>query len=323
MKPILKSLMLILTTCTFITSCGQENKNGLGNKNSDKISSTKTANHINIPGTRILLLQPSGFSIATNFMGLKKDNVASILIYDLIGGNYYTNAATFSKSKFESKGAKVFEYKEFTFNNYPAKFISMQGDPQTKSFALVFGDTTFSSMIMAQYAASDIEIEKQIKDAMFSIVYDKKIKIDPFASAKFSLDDSKSKFKFAKSSSGFFVYSLNGVNKDNYDNEPFITVSTLPLEGKNAKEIGDMMVQNFEKYGLTEKQINNISTSTVNDYSSYEFEMAGKIKNEKTYLYYLISTHSDKAIVIQARYSDNSNELILEIKKLSHTIKIK
>ena len=315
-----------------MTSCGQHNS-----KDSKKIDtkveteilerenivSSKTTKHINIPGTHLFISQPNGFIVAPNFVGLKKGELGMIQIYDLVGGNYYTNAATFNPSKFESKGAKVFEFKEFTFNNYPAKFISIQDDPQTKSFSLVFGDTTFSSMILASYISSDAETEKQIKDAIFSIVYDKKITIDPFASANFSLNDKESKFKFAKSSSGLFIYSVNGVKKDDYGREPFITVSSLPLEGKNAQGVAEMMVLNLVKYGLKDKQISNQSTKALKGYTSFEFELTGKIQNEKSNFYYLIVTESDKVIVIQARFNDTSNVALTEIKKLAYTVKIK
>lgn len=330
MQTIPKTLLVISTTFSILTSCGQGKKpesvkttEPFKTNENEKITSTKTSNHINIPGTRILILRPDGFAIAPNFVGLKKGELGMINIYDLIGGNYYTNAATFSASKFESNGAKVFEFKEFTFNDYPAKFISMQGDPQTKSFSLVFGDTTFSSMILAKYVATDLETEKQIKDAIFSIVYDKKITIDPFAAAKFSLKDSESKFKYAKSSSGMFFYSLGGIDKKEYKNEPFITVTQLPLEGNNAQSVAEMMVLNLMKYGLTEKQITNQLTKAVNGYSTFEFEMTGKLQNEKTNFYYLVVTDSNKAIVIQAKFNDSSKEALTEIKKLAHTIKIK
>ena len=328
MNKIMRNILVTVTTCLFMTSCGQNNPKDTqkaDDTSSEKeiITSSKTAKHINIPGTRLFISQPDGFVLASNFIGLKKGESGMIQIYDLVGGNYYTNAATFSQSKFESKGAKVFEFKEFTFNNYPAKFISMQGEPQAKSFSLVFGDTTFSSMILAKYVANDAETEKQIKEALFSIVYDKKMTVDPFASAKFLLNDKESKFKFSKSSSGMFFYSLNGVVKNNYGNDPFITVTTLPLEGNNAQSVAEMMIANLIKYGLTDKQISNQSTNPVNGYKTFEFDMTGKIQNEKTNFYYLVVTDNEKAIVIQAKFNDNSKDALIEIKKLAHTVKIK
>jgi hypothetical protein len=120
-----------------------------------------------------------------------------------------------------------------------------------------------------------------------------------------------------------FFYSLNGIDKKDYGNEPFITVISLPLEGNNAQKVAEMMINNLIKYGLTEKQISNQSTKPINRYEAFEFDMTGKMQNEKTNFYYLIVTDSEKAIVIQAKFNDSSKDALPEIKKLAHTIKIK
>src|ERR1700710_705897 len=81
-----------------------------------RISNTRTSQHINIPGTRLFIVPPPNFAVATNFVGLQKNDKAVINVYDLVGGDFYTNAATFNKAEFEKKGIKVFEYKEFSVN---------------------------------------------------------------------------------------------------------------------------------------------------------------------------------------------------------------
>ncbi len=305
-------------TCIALSACGQT-------KTEKKdIDNVKTEKHINIPGTRLYIVPPTGFTVATSFLGLQKGDNSAFQIYDLVGGNYYTNAATFSKEAFEQKGAKVFDYKVFKVNGFPAKYIFMQGDQNANAISLVFGDTTFSTMIMAIYPSTDDKTGEQIQNAIKTIYYDKNLKIDPFATASFTLDETKSIFKFSKSTSGMFMYSIGGVDKQSFNDEPFITVTTIPKDpSMNAKSISEMMVSSLEQYGLAEKDLKNISTSNVNGQSAYEVEVYGLMEGENSLIYQLIVTGQDKAIAIQGIVKSDFDNNLREIKNLAKTIKLK
>lgn len=314
----MNKIILTLLTCIALSARGQTKteKKDIDNVKPDK--------HINIPGSRLYLVPPAGFKISTSFLGLQKGDNSAIQIYDLVGGNYYTNAATFSKEAFEQKGAKVFEYKEFKVNGFPAKYIFMQGDQNAKAISIVFGDTTFSTMIMAIYPSIDDKTGEQIQSAIKTIYYDKNLKIDPFATAAFTLDESKSIFKFSKSASGIFMYSIGGGDKQSFNDEPFITVTTMPKDPTmNAKSISEMLVASLEKYGLTDKEFKNISTANVNGQLAYEVEVYGKMKGKSSLIYMLIITGQDKAIAIQGIVKSDFDSNLREIKNLAKTIKLK
>ncbi|MFI5141407.1 MAG: hypothetical protein ACHQII_03525 [Bacteroidia bacterium] len=310
----MRRIVFTLMTCITLLACGQTKKE------EKDVSNTKTDKHINIPGTRLFIIPPKDFTIATSFIGLKKHDNSEIQIYDLVGGNYYTNAATFSKEKFEQKGAKVFEYKENKFNGFPAKYIFMQGDPNAKAISLVFGDTTFSTMIMAIYPSIDDKVGEEIQKAIQTIYYDKSLKIDPFATASFTLDENKSIFKFSKAASGMFMYTKDGVDKV----EPLIVLTTIPKDqAMTAKSISEMMVSKIEQYGLTDKQFKNISTANVNGQPAYEVEVYGKMQDKSCVLYQLVVTGQDKAITIQALVKSDFDNNLREIRNLAQTIKLK
>ena len=277
---------------------------------------------VNIPATRVSMMKPVNFDLAKNFIGLVYTDVCLIQVYDLIGGNYYTNAATFSKEKFESKGISVAEYKELTFSSYPAKF-ALLSNAGKRSMMLVFGDTTFSVMITGLYPENNIALETTVREIIFSTVYDKKIRIDHLAAAKFILKDHDSKFKFAKASSGTFFYSLKGNVKNEYIDEPFVTVCSLPRQNETPSQIAELMTKNLVKYGGSDLTFSNESTKPVNGYDTYEFEMSANLQKKLNYFYFLVVIISDKAVVIQARFPENSKVILEEIKKLAYTIKIK
>lgn len=309
-------LFLLLLTCYSFSIAGQT-------KIQD-IKTIKTEKHVNIPGTRLFIIHPPDFKIATAFTGLQKENAATLQVYDLVGGNYYTNAASFSKEAFEKKGATVFDYKEIKVNDFPAKCIFMQNNQNRKAISLVFGDTTFSTMIMALYQTSDDKTEQLIQNMINSIYYDKNFKIDPFATAIFKLDESKSIFKFSKFTSGMYMYSIGGKAKQSYKDEPFVTVSTMPKEpAMDAKSISDLLTASIEKYGLTEKKVKTSSDKTINGYNAYEVEIDGKMNGSPCAIYQLIVTAQDKALAIQGILNTDFENNLKEIKKLAHTIQFK
>jgi len=314
----MNKIILILITLIALSTYGQTKT-----ENSD-VHNVKTDKHINIPGTRLYIVPPEGFTIASTFVGLKKDDYSFFQVYDLVGGDYYTNAATFSKEKFEKKGAKVFDYKEFNMNGFPAKYIFMQGDPNAYAISLVFGDTTFSTMIMAVFPSTDDKTSEQVQNAIKTIFYDKNLKIDPFATASFTLDESKSIFKFSKASAGMFMYAIGGEDKKSFNDEPFVTVTEMPNDqAMTSKEISEMLVASLEKYGLTEKEFKNISTKDVNGYPAYEVEIYCNIQGKSSLLYQLIIAGKEKVIAIQGVVKSDFAINLREIRKLAKTVELK
>jgi hypothetical protein len=313
----MKNIFLIIVTCFTLSAFGQA-------EIVQDINSTKTANHINIPGTRVFIIPPPGFQLTTSFFGLQKGETSVFQIYDLVGGNYYTNAASFSEENFRMNGAKIFDFREFKVNGFPAKYVFMETASNEKAISLVFGDSTFSTMIMAVYPSTDYETGEQIENAIKTIYYDKDLKIDPFATAAFRLDESKSIFKFSKSVSGMFLYTINGVDNESSQDAPLIYITTIPKDPTmTAKSISDMLIANMKKYGLTEEKLTNISTKKVNGYQAYEVEIYGKMEGESSLIYQLIVLGKDKAITIQGVVKSDFDKNLIEMKRLAKTIKLK
>jgi hypothetical protein len=289
-----------------------------------EINNSKTAKHINIPGTHLYIIPPKDFVLAQAFIGLQKGDKNGMVVYDLVGGNFYTNASTFSRQAFESKGLKVFEYKEIKVNGYPAKYIFMQGDPNTNAYSLVFGDTSFSTMIMSFYPVSDAHSGSEILNALNSIYYDKDKKINPFETARFSLNDHISTFKFFQFNANLFIYTIGG--KDNKDDKetPAILVSQFPKDNSmTAKSIGEMMIDKLKQYGLTNLEMKNESSEKINGYDTYQVEIFGQMQGQKSAIYQCVVTGTDIAISIQGIAKKDYDTNIAEFKKLAATIRLK
>lgn len=314
----MKQVIILIFAVLTLTASGQAIK--------DKtINNIKTEKHVNIPGTRLYIVPPSNFKIASNFVGLLKDGSGIIHVYDTLIDNY-SNYTTFSLEieEFKNKGAKVFDFKELTINGFPAKYLYFQGDSSYKGYILDFGDSTFSTMILAAFPTNDDETGKQIYDAIMSFTYDKDLKIDPFESASFKLDDKVSKFKFHKTAANLLIYSIGGVEDKSNKNAPNVIVNTIPFYVTMTPElISEMSIAYLEKYGLSEKKIKNKSTSKINGDRSYETEIYCKISGQKSLIYQLVVINGDLALVIQGIAKSDFENNLIEFKKLSHTVRFK
>lgn len=302
------------------TAAGQISIDGIN----PNITNSRTGDHINIPGTRLYIIPPADFIVSNTFIGLQKDENSIVNIYDLVGGDVNTNAAHFNKEIFESAGATVFDYQEINVNGYPAKYISLLGDLTSKVYALIFGDTTFSTMIVAIYPASDEATGKNIIKALNTLWYDKSKIIDPFATATFSLDDTVSKFKFFQYNANTYLYSVGGVDNNDDKNTTAVIVSQFPKESTTSvKSIADMMILKAREYGLSNIEVKNVSTQPINGYDTYEVEVYGEMEGSRSLIYYCIVAKEETAIVVQGIAKNDIETNLLEFKKLVSSIKIK
>jgi hypothetical protein len=282
----------------------------------------QTAKQINVPGTRLLITPPDNFQPATSFAGLQSDN-AVIQVFDLNGGNFYKNAATFSKEKFEKKGITVFDYKDTTIGGYSAKYIYMQAKPEAKSYNLVFGDTTFSVMLMANFPADDSELNNELKKAVLSAKYDKTIKVNPLEHAAFTLDDTKSAFKFATGNANLYAYSIGGKD-DGGGDEPVVLAMPLPTTASMTPEsLAGSMVAGFAKKGIVVKETRNKWKGTVNGYAAYEAELYCESGDKKNLTYEFAVINGDKAVVFLCMAHKDYVPTLKEFKSLVKTVKFK
>jgi hypothetical protein len=262
------------------------------------VSNERSTSHVNIPGTRLYIVPPPGFTVSNRFAGLEKGANSMVTVMDLVGGNYYTNAKTFSKEKFASSGIEVFEYRELKVNGYRAKYVSMQGDPLTRTYALVFGDSTFSTMIMCVYGAEDTATGAQIIAALNTIHYDRGKTVDPFANAFFTIGENGSAFKFAKFSAGMYIYTLGGITDEKKMSDQLVLLMSVPMdEETSAQAVAEMMLAKTEKYGLSDKKTSNRSGEKINGKEAYLVEVTGKINGEDALVFTAVVKNGDKAII--------------------------
>lgn len=207
-------------------------------------------NYTKVPRTRVSMIIPDGYSIMTNNTGLQKDVNQAIMIMDLVGGNYYTNAKDFQKSTFEQQGLAVYEFEDTKVSGYPAKFmISGTDDWRLNALTMVFGDSTFSTMITSVHYANDNRLQNSLKDALLSVRYDKEVTIDPFEGIRFSVDTVSTRFKFSLFSSNMYVFTPGGDNEPE-DKSMVMLTPTLFDKSMSIEQLSQMAMNGLIKHGM-------------------------------------------------------------------------
>jgi hypothetical protein len=288
------------------------------------IRNSVTSQHVHIPGTRVFIIPPAGYTEAAAYQGLQRDGNTGVIIYDVVKGNYYGTASSFTPESLEQNGMKVYLSKEISVDGYPAKFIHVQGDIVTKSYNLVFGDSTFSTIVMGFYLNGDKAAERQIIDAFNSIAYDKSIHIDPFDAAFFSFDESRTKYKLYVYSSTIYSYTIGG--KDNSDEQGLQRLTATEMTNVTAggeEGIAGLALQKAGQLGLDSLQVTSSGATVINGYRAYEIIATGRSKGRPAVFYDCVVSNGDKAVAIEATGGKDPDKDLDDFRQLTRTIKMK
>lgn len=281
--------------------------------------------YINIKGTRLSIIPPKGFTESKTIIGLEKGEIAVIQIMDLVGGNFESNTATYTKAEFERKGLTVLEFKELTIDGFKAKFSNIKGKDNRELVQIVFGDATFSVMVNAIYPSNlRDELLPDITNSLLKVKYDKKMIVDPFSASHFLVDPNTSKFKFAKASANMFVFSENGIDKVSYENEPIALITSYPFDKTMTKEaVIESMVNGLLQQRFIKKEIKNTSKKNINGYEAMEIELYLEHNSKDKLAFMTVLIKDNIAISFSGVAESNFEENISEFKKLTNAIKIK
>jgi len=281
-------------------------------------------NSLNIPGTRLSIVPPAGYKVAKGFMGLEKNNDVFIKIYDPYNSNYIKYAQSFTRESLENGGSEVQEYKKMNVSGMPAKYALLENNKGGKSYFLVFGDSSFSVMVVASCPANKDSDALQLKTALMSVTYNKSMKTDPLAGTFFNLDDKESQYKFAKCKNDFYIYASNGTINDKYTGESILSVLPFTSEYTMGDEtIARAILSSYQQYGITEAKVKKESQVQVGTLNAMETEVNAKIDNKKAVIYRLTIVDGKKAILIMGIATSDFDKNMDAFKNLAHTAKFR
>jgi hypothetical protein len=285
----------------------------------------KNDDYSNIAGTKISIIAPPGFRASPNFIGLEKDAESGIQFIDLVGGNYDRNMATYTRDVFENQGLTVLEFKDLIIDGFKAKFAHVKTDEHSQNMMVVFGDSTFSVSAVAMFPTDSTgKVQSEIKQSLLTMKYDKNLKVDPFGAAYFKVLPNDSKFRFAKASGNMYVFPVNGVVKDSYENEPVVMVMPLPFDEKSATEdLMQSLVDGLIQSGLTVEDVKNTSENPINGYKAISSRYYFKLNGVDKLGYMAVIVKGRQALAFYGMTASDYDGNIVEFEKLLHSLRFK
>lgn len=277
---------------------------------------------VSIAGTRVSVLPIKGYKAAASFFGLQKDSVTGIQVYDYNGRSYFDAIKGFGEGELKEKGANLYTYKQLKVDGYNARYAIMQGDTGVKIATLLFGDSTFTAMLVAAYKQKDVALEKQVEQAMLAAKYNKKAKVDPFALSAFKLNDANNKYKYVKNAGdNMYLYVLNGEQKDSYMSESsFSAIAVNSDSALSAEALVNMVLADMKKYGLNEAITTYQSAKNINGYTAYETITYGNVAKDKHAVYHMAVVKGNRGFIVQGIAVADFEITIQQFEALAHTV---
>lgn len=276
------------------------------------------AGRIQIPGTSVHLVPPPAFQLATAFTGLR--NGSSVIeVYDLPGGAFRILCEDFTREKFVAQGLTVHSVEETEVNGYSARLISLQHSVQQAGLTVVFGDDTFSVIVVANFSSGDQELEQAIRKSVLGIEYKRGQGADGLQSAAFKLDDSESLFHYDKRSANTFYYRSASAPGESY-----LTVTQLSWDySTSPSTIAQLMLGEMKKHGLDNADVKRKSSRKINGYHAFESEIYATRKGEKCLVYQMVVVNASHALVIHGIGSSDFRKNRERFRKLAHSVEFK
>lgn len=279
---------------------------------------------VNIPGTHVFINPVVGYKTAQGFKGLEKDKNTFIKVFDPYNSNFVKYSETFTRISLENGGSEVQEYKKLNISGFPAKYASVQNNAGGTSDFLVFGDSSFSVMLIGTCPANKDSDKDQLKAALLSVKYSKELKIDPLSATFFNMNDTNSSYRFAKCTNEYYIYSSLGVVKDAYPGESIVSVLPFTSEYSVGDEtIARAISSSYQQYGITDAKIKKEAQIQIGSLNAMEAEVDARIDNKKAVLYRLTLVNGKKAVLVLGIATSDFDKNMDAFRTLAHTLKFK
>jgi hypothetical protein len=294
-----------------------------------EINNAKTVKHKQVSGTKFFLIPPTGFIDATSFQGFQQLNSgASILILE-IPGPFSESTKGFNEQGLKTQGVILKKKDEIKVNGNQGLFLTTEQFARGTNFLkyiLVFGDNKSTYMINGTYPKEVKELDKDIIESIFSVIYEPNLTVDPLSSVSFSVDTEGTKLKFGKNMTGMLLYTVDGkVPTESTDKTTFVvglSLANVQTIDKKLTSISRLKRMPYTDLKIDENKINEIEIDGI---SGYEITAEGLHKsNGEKELVYQIMLYTDNGYYIIVGTAKSDFETNLELfKNVAKTLKRK
>jgi hypothetical protein len=181
-------------------------------------------------------------------------------------------------------------------------------------------------MINGTFPKELTELNKDVTESMFSVIYESDLIIDPLSSVSFAVNTENTKLKFGKNITGMLLYTTDGkVPTESTDKTSFIvglSLANVQTIDKKLTSINRLKRMPYTNLKIDENKINEIEIDGI---SGYEIIAEGLNKqNGAKELVYQVMLYTDNGYYVIVGTTGNDFEANLDLfKKVAKTLKRK
>lgn len=316
MNPMIKTIYLLFTVFCCIPFFGQTT-----------IASKITHEHQEIFGSKIKMIMPKGFSVAKNFMGFQQEATNSSIMVADVAGPYSKVSGGLTKENLLKQGILVESIESMTLNGLPGLFIIGEQTAHEiifRKYSLAFGTENETLLISGIVPKGDKELERLVKNALITTVYDADKVLTPLDAVDFEISTVGTDFIFAKSMSNMLVYNRDG----KMPSETRDKAALIIAKGFSKMEIADKKEFATNRIKTLPVQITKVHSVTpieINGLSGFEITAEGVDRKKGTpEQAYQVMLFVDNTYYILFGSSESNFENNFKVfKKLVRTFKVK
>jgi len=223
-----------------------------------------TAQHVQVPGTHIKLVPPSGARLSSSFRGFEiTGRRIQIRIEERMGVSYRQAAAGLTARALEDDGIRVRDRGDVMLNGSPAQMIfgtiqSEDGNTEVGLVLFVLGDDSLSTLIYGTYPAEDRSAASMLRESLLSAIFGTGGGA-PSAGGGYSLSAAGTSFGFVGEASNTRYFTVGGKQMPAELDDAVFTSAQINAQvraeqrGSFSDKAMEQFMTNYE-YTLSSKQ---------------------------------------------------------------------
>jgi len=176
-------------------------------------------------------------------------------------------------------------------------------------------------MLMGVFRGDNKEAGMAIKKSILSTYYDPSLTIDPFEIAKFTVDESVTRYKFNQYSSNIYLYTPEGKkNEDRFS--PTVMISQLPVaDGSTFESITEEVIKGLKQNSFIQTGIISSGEKIINGQKGFEQIVKGYLNRKKVFVYYSVLKNKGSYLIFSGiSYAEDESDLN-DFKAFAQTMK--
>lgn len=301
--------------------------NGMYSFSQMTIDNILTKIHQEIRGSKISMVPPKDFKVATNFMGFQHAESNSSVMVVAIPGLFSKVSSGLNAENLLKQGIRVDSIQSIKVNGLSGLLIKGEQTANGidyRKYSLAFGNDVETILISGIFPKDNLDLEERVKNALLSTVYDPTKTLTPLDAVDFEISTIGTDFVFAKSMSNMLVYNRDGkMPTESRDLATLVVAKAISkVEITDKKEFASNRIKMLP---VQITQIKSVKPIEINGLKGYEItaEGANRKTGVKELAYQVMLFNDDSYYIIFGSCQDKFDENLKVFQKLIGTFKLK